>query len=140
MSEDCLFCQIVAGDVPSRTVYEDDATFAFLDVNPLSRGHTLVVPKYHYETIEELPVDVAGTLFETVRRVTPAVEDAGEADASTIAVNNGEDAGQEVPHVHVHVIPRQPGSGGSPAHRMLDRPDVPDDEMDDIAATIADGV
>ncbi|MHB9287322.1 HIT family protein [Halobacteriales archaeon Cl-PHB] len=140
MSEDCLFCQIVAGDIPSRTVYEDEHTFAFLDVNPLKKGHTLVIPKDHYETLEDLPVEAAGDLFEAVRTVTPAVEDAVGADATTVAVNNGEDAGQEIPHVHFHVIPRQPGSGGSPAHRMLEGPDLPDDEMDAVAKSIAEGV
>lgn len=141
MSEDCLFCQIVAGEIPSRSVYEDETTIAFLDVNPLAPGHTLVVPKEHYETMSDLPVDVAGDLFETARRVTPAAQDAVGANAATVGVNNGEDAGQEIPHVHVHVVPRQPGSVNPPIHALVeDRPDLPDDEMDEIAGDIADRV
>lgn len=141
MSEDCLFCQIVAGEIPSRSVYETETAFAFLDVNPLARGHTLVIPKDHYGTVSDLPEDVAGELFQAVRAVTPAVEAATGADATTVAINNGEDAGQEIPHVHFHVVPRQPGDGGRPIHAMFTNPpDVPDDEMDDIAAEIADRV
>ena len=141
MSEDCLFCGIVAGEIPSRTVYEDETTVAFLDVNPLARGHTLVVPKDHHETVQEMPAELAGDVFQTVRRVGPAVEAAGDGEATSIAVNNGPASGQEIPHVHVHVVPRQPNTGGSPLHRQLTpRPEVSDEEMDDIAGAIADGL
>ncbi|KAA9405747.1 HIT family protein [Haloarcula sp. KBTZ06] len=133
MSEDCIFCQIVAGDIPSRTVYEDDTVFAFLDANPLSPGHTLVIPKAHHERLNDTPADVAGEVLSTLHELVPAVEAAVDAPASTVAFNNGEAAGQEVPHVHGHIIPRFEDDGGRPIHALVnDRPDLSDDELDDI--------
>ncbi|WP_323674374.1 HIT family protein [Halorubellus sp. PRR65] len=138
MSEDCIFCQIVAGDIPSRTVYEDDDVLAFLDANPLAPGHTLVIPKTHHETLGDLPADAGESVFAALHRLTPVVENAVDADASNVAFNNGETAGQEVPHVHGHVIPRFEGDGGGPIHAIAGaRPDLDDDELDDIAARIA---
>ncbi len=139
MSSDCIFCQIVAGDIPSRTIYEDDSVFAFLDVNPLAPGHTLVIPKNHHETLSDLPDDTAAELFAVLHELTPAVESAVNADASNVAFNNGEAAGQEVPHVHGHVIPRFDGDGGNPIHAIAgSTPDLSDDELDDIADDIRD--
>ena len=139
MSEDCIFCQIVAGDIPNRTVYEDDDVLAFLDANPLAPGHTLVIPKAHHETLGDLPADAGASVFETLHRLTPVIETAVDADASNVAFNNGEAAGQEVPHVHGHVIPRFSGDGGGPIHAIAGSPpDLSDDELDDLAARIAD--
>ncbi|WP_458207487.1 HIT family protein [Haladaptatus sp. NG-SE-30] len=139
MPDDCIFCQIVAGDIPSRTVYEDDTVFAFLDVNPLAPGHTLVIPKDHHETLADLPDDTAADVFAALHHLTPTVEDAVDADASNVAFNNGEEAGQEVPHVHGHIIPRFDGDGGRPIHAIAgSSPDLSDDELDDIAADIRD--
>jgi histidine triad (HIT) family protein len=137
MSEDCIFCQIVAGDIPARVVYEDDDVLAFLDANPLARGHTLVIPKPHHETLGDLPADAGEPVFAALHRLAPAIEAAVGADASNVAFNNGEAAGQEVPHVHGHVIPRFEGDGGAPIHAVAGaRPDLSDDELDDIAADI----
>ncbi|MBX0295989.1 HIT family protein [Haloarcula nitratireducens] len=137
---DCVFCQIVAGDIPSRTVYEDDDVLAFLDANPLSQGHTLVIPKAHHETLEDLPADVGSDVFAALHELTPAVEAAVDADGSTVAFNNGEEAGQEVPHVHGHIVPRFAEDGGRPIHSLFgSRPDLSEDELDDIAAAIEDG-
>ncbi|NHN46295.1 HIT family protein [Halostella sp. JP-L12] len=140
MTDDCIFCQIVAGDIPSRTVYEDDDVIAFLDANPLAPGHTLVIPRDHYETLNDLPDGEAAAVFDALHDLTPVVEDAVDADGSNVAFNNGEAAGQEVPHVHGHVIPRFDGDGGNPIHAIAgSRPDLSDDELDDIADRIADG-
>lgn len=133
----CIFCRIVDGDLPSRTVYETDAALAFLDANPLVRGHTLVVPRTHHETVGDLSPEAAGALFEAVSAVTPRVESAVHADGTTVAVNNGEAAGQEVPHVHVHVVPRFEDDGHGPIHRLFPgRPSLADEELDAIAAAI----
>jgi histidine triad (HIT) family protein len=136
MSEDCIFCQIIAGEIPSHTVYEDETTFAFLDVNPLSRGHTLVIPKDHHESLSDLPAGTAADLGRAVSEVTPAVESAVDAPASTVAVNNGEAAGQEVPHVHWHIVPRFPDDGGRPIHSLFGGADLSDDEMESVADAI----
>ena len=139
MSEDCIFCQIVAGDIPSRTVYEDDDVLAFLDANPLAPGHTVVIPKPHHETFAALPADAGRPVFEALHRLTPVVEDAVDADASNVAFNNGEAAGQEIPHVHGHIVPRFEGDGGGAVHTIMgELVDLDDDELDDIAARISD--
>jgi histidine triad (HIT) family protein len=136
--DDCIFCAIVDGDIPSRTVYEDDDVLAFLDANPLAPGHTLVIPKAHHERLNDLSADAGSAVFGALHELTPAVEAAVDAPASTVAFNNGEEAGQEVPHVHGHVIPRFEGDGGRPIHALVsDRPDLSDAELDDIAEAIA---
>ncbi|MCU4741190.1 HIT family protein [Halobacteria archaeon AArc-m2/3/4] len=132
-----IFSQIVAGDIPARVVYEDETTMAFLDANPLAPGHTLVIPKDEYERLNDVPEEVAADLYATLHRLVPAVEEAVDADASTVAFNNGEAAGQEVPHVHGHIVPRFDGDGGGPIHAVAgEAPDLSDDELDDIAADI----
>jgi histidine triad (HIT) family protein len=141
MSEaaDCIFCAIEAGEMPARTVYETDDVIAFLDVNPLSRGHTLVVPRAHHSRLAELPAATHGAVFGAVHELVPAVEAAVDADATTVGVNDGTAAGQEVPHVHVHLVPRFEGDGGGPIHTVAgSRPDLSDDELDDVAAAIRD--
>ncbi|SEW26716.1 HIT family protein [Natrinema salifodinae] len=132
-----IFSQIVEGEIPARIVYEDETTVAFLDANPLAPGHTLVIPRDEYERLNDVPEDVAADLYDTVHRMVPAVEEAVDADATTVAFNNGEAAGQEVPHVHCHIVPRFEGDGGGPIHGVVgDRPDLGDDELDEIAADI----
>ncbi|MFC5133673.1 MULTISPECIES: HIT family protein [Haloferacaceae] len=139
MSDDCIFCSIVAGEIPARTVYETDEVLAFLDANPLARGHTLVIPKTHAGRVGDLDVDRTRALFDAVAELTPRVQEAVDADAANVGINDGEAAGQEVPHVHAHVIPRFEGDGGAPIHAVGGaRPDLSDDELDDIAAAIAD--
>ncbi|WP_256546012.1 HIT family protein [Halobellus inordinatus] len=135
-----IFEQIIAGDIPARIVYETETVAAFLDANPLAPGHTLVVPKEPYERLDEMPGDVAADLWAAVQELTPRIEAAVDADATTVGVNNGEAAGQEVPHVHVHVVPRFEGDGGGPIHAVAgDRPDLSEDELDDIADSIESG-
>ncbi|MCQ1536572.1 HIT family protein [Methanosarcina sp. KYL-1] len=112
MTEDCLFCKIVSGKIPSYRVYEDDSVYAFLDIYPASEGHTLVAPKKHFGNFTDMRAEDVTTLFEAARKITAAVEKAFSAEGSNIGINNGEVAGQEVPHVHVHVIPRKKGDGG----------------------------
>lgn len=125
------------GEIPARIVYEDETTVAFLDANPLAPGHTLVIPRDEYERLNDVPDDVAADLYDTVHRMVPAVEESVDADATTVAFNNGEAAGQEVPHVHCHIVPRFEGDGGGPIHAIAgDRPDLDDDDLDDIAADI----
>ena len=140
-TDDCIFCAIADGEIPSRTVYEDDDVLAFLDANPLAPGHTLVIPREHHERLQNLPDRQASWLYEVLHELTGAVENAVDADATTVAFNNGEAAGQEVPHVHSHVIPRFDGDGGAPIHAVAGgRPDLSEDELDDIADDVASRV
>jgi histidine triad (HIT) family protein len=139
MSQDCVFCGIVAGEMPSHEVYENDVASAFLDVNPLARGHTVVVPRDHYERIGDMPDDVAGGLFRAINTVTPAVEAAVDAPATTVGFNNGEAAGQEVMHAHCHVVPRHPGDGAGAIHSLFTGTEnLSDAEMADVADAIRD--
>jgi histidine triad (HIT) family protein len=135
--DDCIFCGIVAGEVPSHTVYESETAYAFLDVNPLARGHTVVVPRDHHERVGDLPGEAAGGLFRAISDVVPAVEAAVDAPASTVAFNNGEAAGQEIPHTHCHVVPRFPGDGAGAVHSLFAATaDLSDEEMSDLATDI----
>ena len=137
MTDDCIFCRIVDGDIPARSVYEDDDVLAFLDANPLAPGHTLVIPKAHHQALRDLPATLSTAVFETVHDLVGDVEDAVDADAHTVAVNDGPAAGQEVPHMHVHIVPRFEGDGGGPIHAIAGaRPDLSDEQLDDIAEDI----
>ena len=139
MSEDCIFCRIVDGDIPSRTVAETDSVLAFLDANPLAPGHTLVIPKAHHERLQDLPADLASEVLAQLHGLVEPIEATVDADGSTVAFNNGEAAGQEVPHVHGHVVPRFADDGGGPIHGIVgERPDLSDGRLDAIAADIAD--
>ncbi|MFB6162137.1 MAG: HIT family protein [Halococcoides sp.] len=135
--DDCVFCSIVDGNIPGHTVYETDRVLAFLDANPLREGHTLVIPKAHHERLGDLPDDLAGALFEVAHRLPRAMEDSLDADGATVAVNDGPAAGQEVPHVHAHVVPRTDGDDDGPIHALFEgRPDVSDDRLAEIASAI----
>lgn len=134
----CIFCQIVDGDAPSRPVYETDTTLAFLDANPLSPGHTLVIPKEHHQALTDLPPPLATDLFATLNHLIAPVEDGVDADGSTVAFNNGRAAGQEVMHVHGHIVPRFHDDGGGPIHAAFGRrPELTDADLDGIAEAIA---
>ena len=108
----CIFCRIIRREAPAHIVYEDEHTLAFLDINPCSPGHTLIIPKLHAQRLEELPEDEAIALFRTLHRLIEPIQRAVGADSTTIGINNGPESGQEVPHIHIHVIPRFRGDGG----------------------------
>jgi histidine triad (HIT) family protein len=108
---DCIFCKIIAGQIPCTKVYEDVTCLVFMDINPISPGHTLVVPKKHYEAITEMPADEAAALFASIPALAAAVKAALKAEALNVLQNNGRAAGQAVDHLHVHLIPRWAGDG-----------------------------
>ena len=109
MTTDCVFCRIASGELPGNIVYRDARVVAFLDASPLFLGHTLVVPIDHVATLDDLPPELIGPLFEVVRRTSVAVQQALGADGSFVATNTR--ISQSVPHVHVHVVPRNEGDG-----------------------------
>ncbi len=104
---DCIFCLITAGKIPSKKVYEDSKVLAFLDINPVAEGHTLVVPKTHWETISQVPDAELGVIFGVVKKLATNLKEKLGADGLNIMQNNGKAAGQEIPHFHVHIIPRK---------------------------------
>ena len=107
--EDCIFCKIAQGEIPSTTVYEDGNFKAILDVSPAARGHVLIVAKGHYANVFELPDDVAAKVMPVAKKVAAAVKKAFDCDGINILQNNGEVAGQTQFHFHVHIIPRHKG-------------------------------
>jgi len=106
---DCLFCQIVAGERPAHHVLDTEDVVGFLDARPVFKGHVLVVPRPHYETLSDLPADLLTPLFGAVQRVSGAVLEAYDAQGSFVALNNV--LSQSVPHLHVHVVPRRRKDG-----------------------------
>lgn len=107
--EECAFCGILAGGARAETVYEDDGFLAFLDARPLRPGHVLVVPKCHLATLTDVPEELLGPLMSGVRLLCLATERAMNAEGTFVAVNNK--VSQSVPHLHVHVVPRNRGDG-----------------------------
>ncbi len=128
----CIFCKIVSRESPSDIVYEDEKYIAFLDLYPFSRGHTLVCPKQHGETIWDMKEAEIAELFQVAFRVSKAVVSAVGADGFRFVQNNGEAANQVVAHVHVHVIPVKMEDRG----RFMDRKKFTSEEMGEMARTI----
>lgn len=110
-SDECIFCKIVTGQLPSYKIYEDEKVFAFLDIGPLSQGHTLVVPKAHFEKFHECPAELLADVAKVLGEVAKAVLKATGAQGYNVLCNNGRVAGQLVDHVHFHIIPRNEGDG-----------------------------
>lgn len=111
---------------------------AFLDIQPLQRGHALVIPKAHAAKLEDASPEDAAAIMATTQRVAPALCSVVGASDATIAINDGPDAGQEVAHLHVHVIPRRPGDSGGPVHALFGKRPTPDaDELKELAGTVA---
>lgn len=106
----CIFCQIANGEIPVTPIFENDDVFVFLDNNPINIGHCLVVPKKHYENIEETPIEILEKLVFAIKEVGKKIKNNLGYSAYNIKVNNGADAGQEVMHLHWHLVPRlRPG-------------------------------
>lgn len=107
----CVFCKIVKWETPSQRVYEDEKYIAFLDINPVNFGHTLVIPREHYSDVIEAPSEVMADMIKIAKKIAPAMMAAMNAPAFNIGINNGRAAGQAVDHVHLHVIPRFENDG-----------------------------
>jgi histidine triad (HIT) family protein len=116
---DCIFCKIINKEVGSKVVYENDHAISFLDVHPHAPGHTVVIPKVHTETILDLPDEYMGPLMEAVRESTRILKEKMEPEGFTIGINHGSVAGQAVPHLHIHVLPRWKGDGGGSIHSVV---------------------
>lgn len=107
----CIFCKIIAGEIPCTKIYEDEKVLAFLDINPVSPGHSLVVPKNHYSNLEEIPEEDLVAVIKTVKKVGRAIKDGLGIKGYNVNENNDPVAGQDVPHIHFHIIPRKEGDG-----------------------------
>ena len=128
---DCVFCKISSKEIKSRIIFETKNSLAFLDAFPLSVGHTLVIPKQHNKKIQDLPSEISSDLFSTVVKVIKKIDRL--TGATLIAIHNGEESGQEIPHVHVHIIPRSKNDNAGPVHRMFNEtPKISDSKLDEL--------
>jgi histidine triad (HIT) family protein len=123
----CIFCKIANGEIPSRTIYENDLFRVILDNGPATEGHALVLPKDHYANLYEIPADTAAEAMKTAQTVAAMLKEKLHADGLNLVQNNGETAGQTVHHFHMHIIPRYKGDGqnilwkpGHPSDQKLD--------------------
>jgi histidine triad (HIT) family protein len=109
--KDCIFCKIVAGEIPADRIYEDDMILVFLDIAPINKGHALVVPRGHHHSICSVPSDIRARMMERAPEIAIAIMRATGADGFNFMLSNGTCAGQIVPHAHLHIIPRSPADG-----------------------------
>lgn len=128
---DCIFCKIVKGEIPAKIIENTNKSLAFMDAFPLAKGHSLVIPKNHYEKMQEIPPEENAELFETVRKVLSKVDKL--TNSTLVALHNGKDSGQEIPHVHIHLIPRSKEDSAGPVHSMFkNRPKLSDKEFNEL--------
>ena len=132
-NQDCIFCKMVAGQVPVTKIYEDQVALAFLDIGPLSDGHTLVIPKQHFEKLHECPSEILSQVASCLGKIAGSVTESVSSDGYNLLCNNGRAAGQIVEHLHFHIIPRNNGDGifgRWPAYKY------PEGKIEKIAAKI----
>lgn len=135
---DCIFCKIIAKQLPSTAIYEDNDVYAFLDIQPVHLGHTLVVPKRHAETLDVLDEEALLKTIRVVRKLGIAVSGGVKAEGYNISQNNGQAAGQTVHHVHFHIIPRRVGDGLEPwPHKTYPSPEEAREVAKNIRAQMA---
>jgi histidine triad (HIT) family protein len=128
----CLFCKVVAGEVPATKVYEDENTLAFLDIKPVNPGHTLVIPKSHYVNIFEVPEEMTTKMMQTIKKIAHGIKDGLGVENMNITMNNGLHSGQTVFHAHIHLIPRHEGDG----YKMWQGREYEDGEKEIVADKI----
>ena len=107
--DDCIFCKIAAGEIPSRKIYEDKDLIAIMDLSPTSKGHSLIIPKEHYTNIYDIDEEIAGKVMKTAKKLATKMTVALNCDGFNLLQNNGETAGQTMFHFHMHLIPRYEG-------------------------------
>jgi len=109
--EECIFCKIIEGQIPSYKIYENDSLLAFLDIFPLNYGHTVVIPKKHYYNFLDMPEDDMGEFFKDLKKISELIMKKLKIDGFNLVQNNFPAAGQVIPHLHFHIIPRMKGNG-----------------------------
>ena len=129
----CIFCKIANGEIPSRTLYEDEKFRVIMDLGPATKGHSLILPKDHYANLYEIPEDLAADAAKLAKKLAIRMTEKLGADGFNIVQNNNEAAGQTVPHYHVHLIPRYQNDG---QHILWKPGQMPAEEMDEILKTI----
>lgn len=131
--ENCIFCKIANGEIPSRTLYEDDRFRVILDLGPATKGHALILPKNHYADLFALPEDEAAEAAKLVKKMGAKLVEKLHADGLNVVQNNGVTAGQTVKHFHIHLIPRYENDG---QHILWNPGKMSDEELDSVAETV----
>ena len=132
---DCIFCKIISGQIQAKLVSESEQSIAFLDAFPLARGHTLIIPKKHHAKIQDMSTDTNADLFALMHKLIPKID--AISGSTLVAIHNGKGAGQEVSHVHIHLIPRNSNDSAGPVHTMFkNRPKLSDYDFEEILSTI----
>ena len=131
---DCLFCAIAKKQIPSHIIYEDAHVLAFLDIHPLAPGHTIVIPKIHSETIVDLPDKEMAPFLKGVKKTTALLASALNPDGFTMGINQGKAAGQDVDHLHFHIIPRWHNDKGGSLQSIVNNP--PKETLEEVAGRI----
>lgn len=134
MSENCIFCKIIKGDIPSFTVYENEMFKVIMDRFPAAPGHVLIIPKMHHEDIFDMPEEVAKEIYPLAQKIAIAVKEAVGAEGINIVQNNGKVSGQAVFHFHLHIVPRREGDGVQ--INKTSNADTTLDELENIATQI----
>src|SRR5699024_4957263 len=134
--EDCIFCKIINGEIPSAKVYEDEHIYAFLDISQVAKGHTLVIPKTHTENIYDTPPEVAKQLFARVPVIANAIKDLYEPIGMNILNNNEAPAGQTVFHLHIHLLPKYNEGEGFTVEWETHAADYTPEDLQQIAKDI----
>ena len=138
--EDCIFCKIINGEMPSAKVYEDDHVYAFLDISQVTKGHTLVIPKTHTKDLYETSPEVAGELFARVPKIANAIKNVYKPVGINLLNNNEKPAGQAVFHLHIHIIPRYGENDGFSFKGDSHTDDYTSEDLQQIAQEISEGV
>ncbi|MBI4087542.1 MAG: HIT family protein [Candidatus Liptonbacteria bacterium] len=134
MDQGCLFCKIANKKIGANIVYEDNDAVAFLDIHPRAPGHAIVIPRHHAGKIAELPDEVVWPLFLAVKRVAKLLEQTISPDGLTIGINQGEASGQEVAHLHIHILPRFSKDGGGSFQSIVNNP--PKESTEEVAEKV----
>ena len=128
---DCIFCKIISKEIPAKILYEDDDTVSFLDAFPVAKGHTLVIPKKHFSQIQDIPENVNQKLFDTVHKIIPKTDSV--KGSTLVLIHNGKESGQEIMHVHVHLIPRGLDDSGDHADKLFQNKfEISDDDTNKL--------
>ncbi len=137
--KECIFCKIIKGELPSYKVYEDEKVVAFEDINPISKGHTLVIPKIHAENIWDIPEDYLLAIYRAAKKLSDAIKKALNPVGIAFLQLNGKGAGQVIPHYHLHIIPRSPEEPELPVSKWEMKPGDKE-EIKRIAEKISDAL
>ena len=127
----CVFCEIIIGNIKARKIHETEHSIAILDAFPLKKGHSLLISKTHRPKIQDLSIEENSDIFSALHFLTEKIEKAMDGNSSLISIHNGKNAGQEIPHFHIHIIPASESNRNTSIHSLFDKKNIPTDELDD---------